>query len=383
MKKKSTIFLVSVLLFLIIITPVYAIEEFETIKLRDDVHIYGDHVFSNGIIPIIYKNSISENGNWAYLTEDGNIFSHRYASGFEYSEGLAPIVMESEENGHTILKLGYINRRGKTIIEPKFDVYSKEGITYAGKFINGEALVFEYAGNADNNNITGDWYKINRNGKRINTDKKENSLLMESKDKDILLSNDKYSSNYEIKEDIKLYGKELKDIKFKNNKSLVRINSGENRGLYIISKKINEEKNPMANSIYQKILVNDKEVFLPGFNIDDKRYFKLRDIGFILNGTEKQFEIVWNEKIEEIDIRLETPYTVIGGETAKINGDKTRAALNKYPIFINGEIKNLKSYEIIDNNFVNLKDIGKELDINIKYEKDTIIIDTNKDYYSS
>ena len=50
---------------------------------------------------------------------------------------------------------------------------------------------------------------------------------------------------------------------------------------------------PSANPTNAKVLVNGEEVAFDAYTIDGSNYFKLRDLAFVLNGTEKQFEVGW------------------------------------------------------------------------------------------
>ena len=60
-----------------------------------------------------------------------------------------------------------------------------------------------------------------------------------------------------------------------------------------------EETSPTATATAKptasKVLVNDKDVAFDAYNINDNNYFKRRDIALQLSGTEKQFEVEWDE----------------------------------------------------------------------------------------
>lgn len=374
MKKKINILLLASLLIFMSISPSFAKEEYDILKLKDGISPYGKHAFNDGLIPVMYKGSISENGNWAYLTEDGNVFSHKYASGFEYSEGLTPIIKEIKDGEETILKMGYMNRRGKTIIEPIFDVYSKEGITYGGRFLNGKALAYK-----DNH-----WLIIDRTGKIINENEKieTKDLILDGNKKDIRIYNDSFSTNYEIEKDIVLYGEKVEKVRFNNDTAVVTVGYGGNKGSYIILKPDTEKQNPIAKKSNQKIVLDGKEIDIDSYLIDGNNYFKLRDIASLLNGTEKQFDVKWNESTKEIDIRSNTAYKKVGGENIKSPIKEIKSSLSKSPIYLNGERIYLKAYKIVDNNYFRLRSLGRTLDISINWdEKNQIVnINTNAGY---
>jgi hypothetical protein len=138
------------------------------------------------------------------------------------------------------------------------------------------------------------------------------------------------------------------------------------------------------------VLVNGESVAFDAYNIANNNYFKLRDLAFILSGTEKQFEVTW---ISELNTILLTPgeaYTAVGGEMAsKGTGSKT-ATPTTSKVAINGtgdlgyyqrEIS-LTAYNIGGNNYFKLRDIGQAFDFGVDWDgaNNTIVIDTSKGY---
>ena len=51
---------------------------------------------------------------------------------------------------------------------------------------------------------------------------------------------------------------------------------------------------PVAIPTTSKILVNGKSVTFDAYNINGSNYFKLRDLAYVLNGTQKQFEVTYD-----------------------------------------------------------------------------------------
>jgi len=79
----------------------------------------------------------------------------------------------------------------------------------------------------------------------------------------------------------------------------------------------------VAKPTASTVLVNGENVAFDAYNIEGNNYFKLRDLAFILNGTEKQFEVGWDAANNAITLTSGKAYTTVGGEmTGKGTGDK-------------------------------------------------------------
>ena len=62
------------------------------------------------------------------------------------------------------------------------------------------------------------------------------------------------------------------------------------------------------------ILLNGTEIKVSAYNVDGNNYFKLRDIAYMLNGTEKQFNVTYNGALNSIVLISKQSYTPAGGE---------------------------------------------------------------------
>jgi len=130
------------------------------------------------------------------------------------------------------------------------------------------------------------------------------------------------------------------------------------------------------------VLVNGENVSFNAYNINGNNYFKLRDLAYVLNGTEKQFDIGWDGENNTISLTSGEPYTVVGGEMADaIAGDKTAAPTNS-KIYLDGEGIAFTAYKIGDNNYFKLRDIGMALDFGVVWNgaDNSILIDTSEGY---
>ena len=142
------------------------------------------------------------------------------------------------------------------------------------------------------------------------------------------------------------------------------------------------------------IIVNGSEVAFNAYRINDYNYFKLRDLAYTLSGTEKQFEVSWDEANDAISLTSGMPYTVAGGEMAGSSqdanstgsgggGSGAKNAVTTYSIiYINGREMNFVAYTIDGYNYFMLRDIGTAFDFGVDWDnaRDTIIISTSKGY---
>jgi Leucine-rich repeat (LRR) protein len=130
------------------------------------------------------------------------------------------------------------------------------------------------------------------------------------------------------------------------------------------------------------VLVNGKSVAFDAYNISDNNYFKLRDLAFILSGTEKQFEVSYDEVTRAIALTSGVAYTPVGGEmTGKGAGDKTPAPTSS-KIYLDGKDVSFTAYNIDGNNYFKLRDIGAAFNFGVDWDgaRNTIVIDTGKGY---
>ena len=138
---------------------------------------------------------------------------------------------------------------------------------------------------------------------------------------------------------------------------------------------------PSANPTNSKVLVNGKEVAFDAYTIDGSNYFKLRDLAYVLNGTEKQFEVGWDNASKTITLTSGSAYTANGSEMAKGSGAQN-ASVSASKLLIDGKEVSLTAYTIGGNNYFKLRDIGQAFDFGIGWDNasKTITIDTSAGY---
>lgn len=137
-----------------------------------------------------------------------------------------------------------------------------------------------------------------------------------------------------------------------------------------------------ANQTASNVLVNGKQIAFDAYNIGGNNYFKLRDLAYALNGSNKQFEVTWDGENNTILLSSATPYTTIGGEMESKGTGSKLAKLTSSKILLDGKEIALKAYTINGNNYFKLRDIGQVFDFGVIWDgaNNTIIIDTNSEY---
>ena len=133
----------------------------------------------------------------------------------------------------------------------------------------------------------------------------------------------------------------------------------------------------------QKVIINGKEITFEAYNINGNNYFKLRDLAYALNGTNKQFEVSFNEATNGINLMSNRMYTPVGGEML-INSSKTSKTtkLTSSKVYLDSNEVKFTAYNIDGNNYFKLRDVMKTFDIYVGWNGNTstITLDTTKSY---
>jgi hypothetical protein len=138
----------------------------------------------------------------------------------------------------------------------------------------------------------------------------------------------------------------------------------------------------IATPTASTVLVNGQNVAFDAYLIEGNNYFKLRDLAFILNGTQKQFAVGWDGTANAISLTSGQPYEAVGGEMeGRGAGAKTSTPTSSRIILDSKEV-NFTAYNIDGNNYFRLREIATLLDFGVDWihETRTVIIDTSSGY---
>lgn len=135
-----------------------------------------------------------------------------------------------------------------------------------------------------------------------------------------------------------------------------------------------------------RLVINGQEFGLKAYNIKGNNYFKLRDLAAVLSGTEKQFDVTFDNGKNAINLISNRSYTISNNEAVIDmsigNGAQQEAILNTAKIYIDGIEVKLTAYTINGNNYFKLRDIGQVFNIGIIWDGHTssIVINTSEGY---
>ena len=126
----------------------------------------------------------------------------------------------------------------------------------------------------------------------------------------------------------------------------------------------------------QTVYVDGNRVYPTGYNIADNNYFKLRDIGTLAG-----FGVEWNQETQTVEISTErTAPSTAGIKDEAVSGASAKVTDQK--ITVDGVQVNMTAYQISGNNYVKLRDIGKQINFGVSYDAATesVRIDTDAPY---
>jgi len=133
-----------------------------------------------------------------------------------------------------------------------------------------------------------------------------------------------------------------------------------------------------ANPSKANLILDGEQVPLSAYIINDSHYFKLRDIAFLLGGTQKQFQVTWSSVDNTVNLTSGVPYTADGSEMSfPFEGARP---YNPTPsvIYYNGVAHELEAYLIDGYNYFKLRDLGRLMEFVVNWEgaTSTVIIRT-------
>ena len=117
------------------------------------------------------------------------------------------------------------------------------------------------------------------------------------------------------------------------------------------------------------------------YKIGDSNYFKIRDLAAILNGTEKQFSVGYDNEKKSVTATTGQGYTKLDGDLAGPPAGQETAEASSDAIYVNGQKVEAEVYKIGGNNYFKLRDLGKALNFYVGWSQEQgMFIDTSKPY---
>lgn len=129
-----------------------------------------------------------------------------------------------------------------------------------------------------------------------------------------------------------------------------------------------------------KVLVNGKEMAFDAYTIGGNTYFKLRDVAAAVNGTMKNFNVVWDTDRKVISLQPETAYAAVGGELAAGDGTAKQALPSGAPVYMGWMEYAMPAYNINGSTYFKLRDLCSLLGITVGWDDatKTITVDSTK-----
>lgn len=131
-----------------------------------------------------------------------------------------------------------------------------------------------------------------------------------------------------------------------------------------------------------QFMVNDTYIEVNAYLIEDENYIKLRDLAMLLQGSSKQFQILWDEESETISMVSGSPYTVVGGELSQGDDLIQYATPTSAQIYVDYVDTPFTAYLIGGNNYFRLRDVMEIFDVSVTWDASsyTAILDTSLGY---
>ena len=135
----------------------------------------------------------------------------------------------------------------------------------------------------------------------------------------------------------------------------------------------------------QKFTLDGTAADCDAFNIDGYNYVMLRGLAALLNGTEKQFSVTWDQNAWTATVETGKPYeddgSVVNGPAVILdeNGLVTNAVKSSQTIQVDGKAVNgVTVYNIGGNNYFRLRDLQPWLGFGLRYDEGsrTVVITT-------
>lgn len=120
------------------------------------------------------------------------------------------------------------------------------------------------------------------------------------------------------------------------------------------------------------VAVDGFQVAPEGYCIRQENYYKLRDLAFLLAGKRAAFDVVWDDENQCISMVTGRDYTVAGGEMARSGSAEIYKFVPSYSeIRLNGQVVQMTGYNINNNNYYRIRDVGPLVGFGVDWDNDT------------
>lgn len=130
-----------------------------------------------------------------------------------------------------------------------------------------------------------------------------------------------------------------------------------------------------------KVQLDGETVKPQGYNVNNNNYYKLRDIAYLLSGTDSQFNVTWEADKNRILLTTGSPYQLVGGEmTDSVSAVIQSSLPSDSVISLDGKTISLTGYRINGNNYYQLRAMGDALGFGVDFDEDskTVLISSDE-----
>ena len=142
----------------------------------------------------------------------------------------------------------------------------------------------------------------------------------------------------------------------------------------IIPTSFAESKTVDAVKNTKKVTLDGEEVMVGAYDVEGYNYLKLRDVAAILNTKKCQFNVGFDKPTKLITVELAKGYEKVEGDLAEIKDEKAKAIVSVKKILVNGEEKEIKTALINEYNYMQLRDLGSLVGLDVKYDAKNKVI---------
>ncbi|AVM67422.1 hypothetical protein C3V37_06060 [Peptostreptococcaceae bacterium oral taxon 929] len=135
-----------------------------------------------------------------------------------------------------------------------------------------------------------------------------------------------------------------------------------------------ESKTVDAVKNTKKVTLDGEEVKVGSYDVEGYNYLKLRDVAAILNTKKCQFNVGFDKPTKLITVELAKGYEKVEGDLAEIKDEKAKAIVSVRKILVNGEEKEIKTALINEYNYMQLRDLGSLVGLDVKYDAKNKVI---------
>ena len=133
-------------------------------------------------------------------------------------------------------------------------------------------------------------------------------------------------------------------------------------------------KKPAATPNRSAVYVDGTPQMFDAYTIQGYTYFKLRDIAYVLNQTEKQFSVGWDDRQNAISLTSGAEYIPQGTEMSPAGGTAKVPSLSSSKVYLDGQEIKLTAYNIGGNNYFKLRDMEDALGFLVRWDDENQVI---------